>query len=87
MCFVDMEFVVSDYDVLLGRVGGCRFYLDSRQYDTWSTTQIELDIGEGLPSDFWLSAGANKHFAVRPLSVQKLGGTAAGSTSQPSSRT
>ena len=70
MCFVDTEFAASDYDVLLGLVGGCRFYLDSRQYDTWSNLQIELDVGEGPPSDFWLSAGANKHFVVRPLPIE-----------------
>src|ERR1700684_1458260 len=55
MCFVDTEFVVRDYDVLLVHVGGCRFYLDCRQYDTWRNAQIELDIREGPPSDFWLS--------------------------------
>lgn len=67
MCFVGMDFVASDYDVFLGHVGGCQFYLDHRYYDIWKHAQIELDVDEGEPHDFWLSAGVNKHFVIRPL--------------------
>ena len=30
ICFEDGEFLLSDQDVLLGEVGGCRFFIDHR---------------------------------------------------------
>jgi hypothetical protein len=65
ICFADGEFVVGDYDVLLGHVGGCPFYIDHRQYELWKHTQLILDIGDGDPEGFSLAAGTNKHFVIR----------------------
>ena len=65
MCFSDGEFIVSDHDVLLGRVGASPFYIDHRQYEAWKHTQLILDVGEGDPEGFSLGAGGNKHFIIR----------------------
>jgi len=65
MCFDDGELIVSDGDVLLGLVGGCPFYIDSRQYEVWKGTQLILDVGEGEPEGFSLAAEADKHFITR----------------------
>jgi hypothetical protein len=65
ICFNDGEFVVSDHDVLLGRVGQCPFYIDHRQYEAWKHTQLILDVGEGDPEGFSLGAGKDKHFIIR----------------------
>lgn len=65
ICFIDGEFVVSDHDVLLGHVGGFPFYIDHRQYKVWQHTQLILDVGEGDPEGFSLSAGDNRHFVIR----------------------
>jgi len=65
MCFDDGEFVIGDLDVLLGEVGGCRFYIDGRQYEVWKHTQLILDVGEGEPEGFSLAAGDGKHFITR----------------------
>ena len=74
ICFADGEFVVGGHDVLLGRVGGCPFYIDHRQYEAWKHTQLILDVGEGDPEGFSLGAGANKHFSIRSrvLSTDEL---------------
>ena len=60
ICFEDGEFIISDHDVLLGEVGGCRFYIDGRQYERWKHTQLILDVGEGEPEGFSLPAAADK---------------------------
>ncbi len=65
MCFSDGEFVVSDHDILLGRVGSCPFYIDHRQYEVWKHTQLILDVGDGEPEGFSLGAGQNRHFTIR----------------------
>jgi uncharacterized protein len=65
MCFEDGEFVIGAHDVLLGRVGGCPFYIDGRQYELWKHTQLILDVGDGSPEGFSLPAGDEMHFVIR----------------------
>ena len=65
ICFEDGEFIISVHVVLLGEVGGCRFYIDGRQYERWKHTQLILDVGEGEPEGFSLPAAADKHFITR----------------------
>jgi uncharacterized protein (DUF779 family) len=64
MCFDDGELVIGDHDVLLGRVGGCPFYIDHRQYEAWKHTQLILDVGAGEPEGFSLPAGEDRHFVI-----------------------
>ena len=65
ICFDDGEFLLGDHDVQLGEVGGCRFYIDPRQYEVWKHTQLILDVGEGEPEGFSLAAAEGKHFIIR----------------------
>lgn len=65
ICFDLGEFVVSDHDILLGNVGGCPFYMDHRQFAVWQHTQLILDVSDGLPEGFSLSAGRNRHFVTQ----------------------
>jgi uncharacterized protein (DUF779 family) len=65
MCFDGGEFVIGAHDVLLGRVGGCPFYIDGRQYQVWKHTQLVLDVSDGAPEGFSLPAGADAHFVIR----------------------
>ena len=65
MCFEEGEFVIGMHDVLLGRVGGCPFYIDGRQYEVWKHTQLILDVGLGAPEGFSLPAGTDEHFIIR----------------------
>jgi hypothetical protein len=92
ICFADGEFVVSDHDVLLGHVGGCRYYIDHRQYEAWKHTQLILDVSEGDPEGFSLGAGENKHFVITSrvfgpdeLSTHKPGSPREASVQDPTS--
>ena len=65
ICFGEGELVIGERDVLLGRVGGCPFYIDGRQYEVWKHTQLILDLGEGDPEGFSLAAAPGRHFITR----------------------
>jgi uncharacterized protein len=65
MCFDDGELKIGDHDVLLGRVSGCTFYIDARQFEVWKHTQLILDVSDGAPEGFSLPAAENKHFVTR----------------------
>ena len=65
MCFDQGELITNDHDVLLGRVGGCPFYIDRRQFEVWRHTQLILDVGAGEPEGFSLPAGPDAHFIIR----------------------
>ncbi|HVC25110.1 MAG TPA: DUF779 domain-containing protein [Acidimicrobiales bacterium] len=65
ICLGDGELKIGDNDVLLGRVGGCPFYIDHRQFAVWEHTQLVLDVSDGEPEGFSLAAGDDKHFVTR----------------------
>jgi hypothetical protein len=64
LCFDDGELIIGDHDVLLGLVGGCPFYIDSRQFEAWKHTQLILGVGVGGPEGFSLPAGEDRHFVT-----------------------
>ena len=65
ICFAEGELTIGDRDVLLGQVGGSRFYIDARQHQVWKHTQLALDVGPGAPEGFSLPAGDDQHFVIR----------------------
>ena len=65
MCFQDGELIVGDSDVLLGRIAGCPFYIDQRQWERWKHSNLILDVAEGLPEGFSLPAPPDRHFVTR----------------------
>jgi uncharacterized protein (DUF779 family) len=65
MCYPLGEFVVGDIDVLLGEVDGCPFYIDQRLDRAWHQDQFLLDVADGGPEGFSLSAGDDLHFVTR----------------------
>ncbi len=80
MCFDVGEFVVGSHDVLLGTVGGCPVYMDSRQFETWRHVQLIVDVEPGEPEGFSHAAGPGRHFVVRSrvLTPEEEAGLAAG---------
>lgn len=72
MCFPMGEFVVGDIDVLLGDIDGCPFYIDKRLDEAWHQDVFLLDVADGEPEDFSLSAGDNLHFVTISPPVQHL---------------
>jgi uncharacterized protein (DUF779 family) len=64
MCFPLGEFLIGDVDVLLGDIDGCPFYIDRRLDDAWHQEVFVLDVADGPPEGFSLSAGENLHFVT-----------------------
>jgi uncharacterized protein (DUF779 family) len=47
MCFPQGEFVIGDYDRLLGEIGGAPFYISGPQFEYWQHTQLIIDVVPG----------------------------------------
>jgi len=75
MCLPDGEYITGPGDLLLGRVAGCPFYMDIRQYRALSPGQLVLDVEPGMPDGFSLAAGEGLHFVTRTLPLVPEKGT------------
>ena len=56
MCLPAGEYLAGPGDVLLGRIAGCTFYMDARQYRAWHPDLLVLDVEPGVPEGFSLAA-------------------------------
>lgn len=65
MCYPADEFLVSEYDVLLGKIGGCPFYMSQAQYEYWKHTQLIIDVVEGRGGMFSLEGPEGVRFLTR----------------------
>lgn len=65
MCYPADEFRTGEQDVLLGCIGGCRFYIGAAQYEYWQHTQIIVDVVPGRGSGFSLEAPEGVRFISR----------------------
>jgi uncharacterized protein (DUF779 family) len=66
MCFEEGEMIIGQVDRLIGNVGGCPYYIDFRQYETYRASEIILDVEDGEADGFSLPAGREgKHFITR----------------------
>ena len=64
MCLPAGEYLTGTGDVLLGRIVGCPFYMDGRQFRALRPGQLVLDVEPGTPAGFSLAAGEGLHFVV-----------------------
>ena len=64
MCYPKGEFLIGDYDVKLGEIGGAPFYISGPQYEAWKHTDLVIDVvpGGGM---FSLDNGRERRFLVR----------------------
>jgi len=65
MCFPAGEFIVGDFDLMLGVVEGCPFYVDARIYRSWGNGDLVLDVAPGDPEGFSLGPGGGMYFVTR----------------------
>lgn len=66
MCYPNGELIVGGGDVLLGKIGGCPFYIAAQQYKHWQHTQLILDVVQGPGgSDFSLEGAEGERFITR----------------------
>jgi len=65
MCLPAGEYLTGPGDVLLGRIAGCPFYMDARQYRACYPGLLVLDVEPGTPEGVSLAAGEGLHFVTR----------------------
>jgi uncharacterized protein (DUF779 family) len=65
MCYPAGEFLIGDYDVKMGEIGGAPFYISGSQYEVWKHTDIVIDVIPGRGGMFSLDNGREKRFLVR----------------------
>ena len=65
MCYPEGDFLIGDYDVKMGEIGGAPFYISGSQYEAWKHTDIVIDVVPGRGGMFSLDNGREKRFLVR----------------------
>ena len=65
MCYPVGDFLTSDGDVHLGRVGDADFFISRSQFEVWKHTHIMLDVVPGRGGMFSLENGREKRFHIR----------------------
>jgi uncharacterized protein (DUF779 family) len=65
MCFAAAEFLIGPDDVLLGEIGGARFYMSRPQFQYWKGTQLIIDVVPGMGGIFSLDNGTGRRFLTR----------------------
>jgi uncharacterized protein len=65
MCYPRGEFLVGDYDVQLGSIGGQPFYIGGAQYEYWKHTQLIIDVVDGRGGMFSLEGSHGRRFLTR----------------------
>ncbi|RNB83306.1 DUF779 domain-containing protein [Brevibacillus fluminis] len=65
MCYPKGDFLIGDYDVLLGEIGGCPFYMSQAQFEYWKHTQLIIDVVPGRGGMFSLEGPEGVRFLTR----------------------
>lgn len=65
MCYPQAEFIVGDYDRLLGHIGGAPFYISGPQFEYWQHTHLIIDVVPGRGGMFSLEGPTGQRFLTR----------------------
>jgi len=65
MCFPVGDYMIAPDDVLLGEIGGAKFYMSPSQFAYWKNTQLTIDVVPGMGGMFSLENGSGKRFLTR----------------------
>ena len=65
MCELIGELTVGRYDILLGEIGGCQFFINQTHFEYWKNTQLIIDVTPGSGSTFSLEGPENVCFITR----------------------
>jgi uncharacterized protein (DUF779 family) len=65
MCYPRNEFIVGDYDRLLGFIGGQPFYISGPQYEYWQHTHLLIDVVPGRGGMFSVEGPEGLRFLTR----------------------
>ena len=59
------DFLIGDYDVKMGEIGGAPFYIRGSQYEALKHADIVIDVVPGRGGMFSLDNGRERRFLVR----------------------
>jgi len=65
MCYVAGDFIIGDYDRLLGAIGGMPFYISGPQFEYWQHTQLIIDVVPGRGGMFSIEGPTGQRFLTR----------------------
>jgi len=65
MCYPVGDYLAAPDDVLLGIIGGAKFYMSPSQFAYWKHTQLIIDVVPGMGGMFSLENGTGKRFLTR----------------------
>ena len=65
MCYPKGEFIIGDYDRLLGYIGQAPFYISGPQFEYWKHTQLIIDVVPGRGGMFSLDGPEGLRFLTR----------------------
>lgn len=65
MCYLVGELTVGQYDLLLGEIGGCQFFIGASHYDYFKRSQLIIDVTPGSGSTFSLEGPEGVCFITR----------------------
>jgi uncharacterized protein (DUF779 family) len=65
MCFPRGDFIIGDYDKLLGHIGGAPFYISGPQFEYWQHTALIIDVVPGRGGMFSLEGPEGLRFLTR----------------------
>ena len=65
MCYAQGDFLIGDYDVKMGEIGGAPFYISGSQYEAWKHTDIVIDVVPGRGGMFSLEGPEGLRFLTR----------------------
>nr|WP_239585716.1 DUF779 domain-containing protein [Lysinibacillus composti] len=65
MCYPEGDLLIGDADILLGEIGGAKFYMHKSQFDYWKHTQLIIDVVDGRGGMFSLEGVEGKRFLTR----------------------
>ncbi len=65
MCYPRNEFRIGQYDVYLGEIAGCPFYISGPQFEYWQHTYLTIDVVKGRGSGFSVEAPEGVRFLTR----------------------
>ena len=66
MCYAQGDFLIGDYDVKMGEIGGAPFYISGSQYEAWKHTDIVIDVVRGRGGMFSLDNGRESASSSAP---------------------
>jgi uncharacterized protein (DUF779 family) len=65
MCFAVGDYLLGPDDVLMGEIGGAKFYMSPSQFELWKYTQLTIDVVPGMGGMFSLENGTGSRFLTR----------------------